>query len=263
MPNEEEIDENNESGRTYSKKISEYFYNKINVENINEFSGESDFSQEDIENYEIETTGDGKIVLSTTKKLIRYLKILIDVNAQKLNSELDNRITSAINTNLSSINNSLNNKSNINHVHNTSDVISLDTSLNNKANNSDLNNHINNLSNPHEVSLEQLGFIDSGWDSITVTQSSIHADNFPYCRKYGKIVSMKFTATMYKKFLKNTTVCTLKSKYRPNTHIYSFAYNARTGASIPFTIDTSGNLQFNIDVENGTGIRIYECYLTS
>ena len=104
---------------------------------------------------------------------------------------------------------------------------------------------------------------DTGWDSIPLTQTSLDATEYPYCRKYGKLVLLDFHAELHRKFAKSTIVFTLKSEYRPNHTLYGFAYKVGTGDCVTFNLYTNGDLKFNADVANGTKIRINECFFTS
>lgn len=168
----------------FSNNLSTYLYPKLNnIDNNNEFSNEeiNEFSL-DVEN--------GKINISTTKKLIKYLKAyskklannLYDNITSEVDSKLDtlrnsipntvqgivNDKVSSINSDIASIRNSLNNKANESHTHEISEVnnltnqiTSLNTSLTNKANTKDLTDHKTDKNNPHNVTLEQLGYDDS------------------------------------------------------------------------------------------------------
>lgn len=104
---------------------------------------------------------------------------------------------------------------------------------------------------------------DTGWDSTPTTQSdSGKLSNFPYCRKYGKLVILRLNAEAYQKITKDTTVFTLKSQYRPNYSIAGFAYKVGSGDCITYNLDSSGNLKFGTDVAMGTKIRIYDPLFT-
>ena len=80
MPNDEiEYNTNgdetpeHETGNVYSKKLSGYFYNKINT-----ISNNDEFTAEEITEYGLEEVN-GRINISTTKRLIKYLKSFIKV----------------------------------------------------------------------------------------------------------------------------------------------------------------------------------------
>lgn len=168
----------------FSNNLSTYLYPKLdNIDNNNEFSDEeiNDFSL-DVEN--------GKINISTTRKLIKYLKAyskklansLYDNITGEVDSKLDtlrnsipntvqgivNDKVSSINSEITSIQNSLNDKANGTHTHEISEVndltnqiTSLNTNLTYKANTKDLTDHKTDKNNPHNVTLEQLGYDDS------------------------------------------------------------------------------------------------------
>lgn len=176
-----------DDGTVYSVKISDYFYNKIEKVD-NGINDEKDFTNDEITTYELSTDDEGKINISTTSKLINYLKSFIKSKINKLSSDIDEVNTSIDELDAKKLNaenyvvdntlksnstnpvsnnvlfNKFNEKSNISHVHNKSDIISLNNDLstinnniNTKANNVDLINHINNKNNPHTVTKAQLG----------------------------------------------------------------------------------------------------------
>ena len=272
-----------EGGSLYSIRLTDYLYKKLNsVNNEDVLSGEEDFSENDISKYGL-TENDGKINISTTSKLIKYLKSLVYVNVERLNAKLDEKLDVldyVVDDELKSNSNNpvrnnvlydkfneftshLNNKSNLNHTHNITEVNSLNSMMGEKVDRSEFNNHVNNKSNPHNVNLSQLGFNDTGWDSAPLTQTSLSASDFPSCRRYGKMVLLRFNVTTYKTFKKNTTVFTLKSQFRPNHTVWGVAYKVGTGDSFTYTLETSGNLKFGTDIANGTSIRIYDCFFTA
>lgn len=265
-------------GSVYSLKLSGYFYNKLNnINNHDDISGEDDFTAEEINTYNLDET-DGKINISTTKKLVNYLKSLIKINVEKLdNAKLDKEdyvVDNELKNSSNPLSNSiiynkfneiigiLNNKSNLNHTHSIEEVRLLNNSMDLKADKTDLSNHTSNKNNPHGVNLSQLGFTDSGWDMTPLTQSSLSASDFPSCRKYGKMVILRFNAQMYKTFNANTTVFTLKTQYRPNHYVAGFAYKVGSGDCFTFSIETNGNLKFGTKIPSDTTVRIYVPFFT-
>lgn len=88
-----EYNDNNvptDSENYYATKISDYFYGKLNR------LEDDDFTEQDIIDYQLEdiVTNDGKFNISTTKKLIRYLKSFVKlylkdkVDASEYDSDL-------------------------------------------------------------------------------------------------------------------------------------------------------------------------------
>jgi len=163
-------------GSVYSLKLSGYFYNKINnINNEDEISGEDDFTENDISTYQLEENN-GKINISTTKRLIKYLKSLIKVNINRLDSEVDKKLNkdeyvidntlknsqnpvsnNIINNKFNEIIGILGNKSNISHTHSVDEVRSLNDTIDLKADKTQLSSHTSNKSNPHAVTKSQIG----------------------------------------------------------------------------------------------------------
>ena len=178
------IPSNNTEG--FSNNLSEYLYPKLPYVENDDGNGNAEFSEDDIEDYGLDVT-DNKINISTTHKLIKYLKSYVKKSVIKtslslrsefnnmisgINTSLENMITEAdvdakINTVVTNFNRSLNDKSTIGHVHDIEDItylnnkfITINNAIESKANTSDLTNHVNNKNNPHNVTLEQLGYND-------------------------------------------------------------------------------------------------------
>ena len=282
------------SENSYSAKISSYFYNKLNSIDVND-----DFTQDEINEYGLNVSN-GKINISTTVKLINYLKSYVksaknnldnvifelrrDVN-DKLDKKLnitDYKVDSQLNTNsknpltnkiisqnINRLDSLVNGKSNLGHTHEIDDINYLPITigdiydeLDEKASNDELQGHINNKTNPHNVTLAQLGITDTGWDEWPITQNSFSSDGGIYCRKYGKIVVITWSGEVYRNVKANATFCTLKTIYRPNHTVYGVAYKIGQGSSLTYSIGTDGKLIFGADVSNGTRIRIYDCFFT-
>lgn len=266
---------------SYSKKLSDYFYPKLNtISNENTISEEDDFTASELSEYDLDES-DGKIDISSTKKLIKYLKGFVEVNVKKLDSKIDTKLDSSdyvidnqlsgsspnpvansvLYNQISSINSLLNSKANLRHTHTMSDITSLSANLDTKANASDLSSHTTNTSNPHGVTLSQLGFNDTGWDNFPITASSWTGVGDFECRKYGKIVSLRIVVTAYKTFAKNSTIFTLKTQFRPNHTVHTYGYIS--GNPVPVAINSNGNVVIGGELGNNKGLRIYECYFGS
>ena len=159
-------------GSNYSVNLSNYFYTKLNsIRNSN------DFSNADITNYELDVSN-GNINISTTGKLINYLKSLINVNVSKLNSKIDTKLDSddyvvdtalksnstnpvtnkAINTKFTQIEGLFDNKSNVGHVHNMSEVNSLDTTIANLTNTIGTKSNLNHSHSANDISIDSQNF---------------------------------------------------------------------------------------------------------
>lgn len=274
-----------ETGHHFRSRISDYFYNKIS-----KISNDGDFTSEDIETYGLDGNNE-EINISTTSKLIKYLKAIIDINFVNIKSIVDNLsdeiegkldeskyiVDTVMNSNSNNpIANSLfytkyqelvNSKANVSHNHNMSDINSLnstlDNRLNSKTNVTDFNNHVNNKNNPHNVTLSQLGIEDTGWDFTALTQSSLKASNYPHCRKYGKMVVMDFHAKFNNNFKKNNAIFTLKSQYRPNHDYVGYGYLEGTGKCFTCIIYKDGRLVSGRDMDAGDVVRINACYFTA
>jgi len=284
------------SENSYSAKISSYFYNKLNSIDVN-----NDFTQDEINEYGLNVSN-GKINISTTVKLINYLKSyvkstkntlnnLIFELSEEVNSELDKKLNitdykvdSQLNTNsenpltnkiisqnINRLDSLVNGKSNLGHTHEIKDINYLPITigdiydeLDKKSSNDDLQGHINNKNNPHNVTLAQLGIEDTGWDNWPITQKSFPSTNGGiYCRKYGKMVIITWSGEVPKNVKANTTIlCTLKPIYRPNHTVYGVVYRIEKGTSFTYAINTDGTLIFGADVSKGTRVRIYDCFFT-
>lgn len=217
--------------RGFREKLSEYLYPKLTYINNRDENNDIEFSASDIERYGLEESN-GRINIVTTNKLINYLKSFVKKNINDVNEvignhessiselgskvsgledvidiesdSLENYINNSISNSFGILDETLDDKADINHTHNISDVNSLDNTLNtlndtvnSKANSVDLSNHINDKSNPHQTTLEQLGVIDSGWIRFNVTNSAMKhwsGQELEY-RKIGNIVHMRGAVT--------------------------------------------------------------------
>lgn len=207
-------------GSLYSTKLSGYFYNKINsIDNE-----EDDFSSEEISQYQLEENN-GKINISTTSKLIRYLKSLIKVNIERLDSKVDNKLNKSeyvidnelknsqnplsnnvIYNKFNEIMSALANKSNISHTHNINEISSLSTNIDLKANKTDLNNHTSNKNNPHGVTKSQIGLGNVSNVSIYTGSfsKSVGANDYEYIdvsipiEKWGRVYISCNNNTIYR-----------------------------------------------------------------
>ena len=230
----------------YGVKISPYFYNRMSRINI-----DSDFSLGDINTYNL-SVSNNQVDISTSKKLINYLKSLLRVNVNRLDSRIDDKLdktsyvvdsslktnsnnpvrNSVITNKVNDLQSAINTKSDISHTHTMSQVSSLNSTITNinteiskKANATDLTNHINNKKNPHEITLKQLGIDDTGWVELTYAKSGftpVFEDYPPEIRRVGDVVQVRHSVKTTKTFnLSSWTdylpICKLPVKFRPST----------------------------------------------
>lgn len=233
-------------GNYYGVKISPYFYNRMNRIDV-----DSDFSLNDISSYNL-SVSNNQVDISTSKKLINYLKSLLRVNVNKLDSKIDNKLdktsyvvdtslktnsnnpvrNSVVANKVNALQSAIDTKSDILHTHTMSQVSSLNATINGinteigkKANDTDLTNHINNKKNPHEVTLKQLGIDDTGWVKLTYAKSgftSVFEDNPPEIRRVGDVVQVRHSVKTTKTFnISSWTdympICKLPVEFRPST----------------------------------------------
>lgn len=207
MPNEEEYDTSGVSGEesinVISNNLSEYLYPKVNTISNDDGSGGVDFTEDEIRNYSLDVNNHGEINISTTKKLIKYLKSFVkkstnaiynnlrnefdgefDVLNDKydyienyVENDLSDSLRTYIDDEFASIDEILDDKANISHTHNISDInllqnnfTTLTNNINKKANSSDLVNHSNNKNNPHNVTLQQL---NATWSEVQTNDERI------------------------------------------------------------------------------------------
>ena len=239
----------------FSTELTQYLYPKLSS-----IANGGEFSAEEIEEYDL-TESNGQIVISTTKKLINYLKSFVKKSIKELESDIDDKLDKSdyivddalsnnsrnpvenkiINTKFGEIESSLNNKSNINHTHDFSGVnglnnkiTSIESDLSSKANNSDLTNHKNNKQNPHDVTASQLNI---NWQSTSV-------DGVYVCYPLNLIrITKTLHVTLSKENWANTLLV-IPSQFHPNYHIYFLPiHNFTVSQRLMCRINTNGVVQ--------------------
>lgn len=194
MANDEEIEvEYDRTGVTtstanntgFSEELSVYLYPKLNS-----IPNNGDFSAEDIQMYSLDVDNNN-INISTTKKLINYLKSFVKKSLKSINDRLDGKldiddyiIDEELDANSGNpvanraLYNEFENKASAIHNHEISDVNSLSSILDG------FGNHLDNFSNPHNVTPAQLGIVNK-WELKT---SGEHINI--YYNKYLQLVQI-------------------------------------------------------------------------
>lgn len=259
----------------FSAELSDYLYPKIYYIDNDDGEGNEEFTEDDIENYSLEVVDD-KINISTTRRLIKYLKAYARKAVENIDSRLDlicdkirdlydklAQLRQYIDAELEKIWAKINElydlldeKADAIHTHEISDIIGLRTILDTietKASKEDLANHVNNKKNPH--------MNDSGWQDAS--NSTIPAKQRPHCRKIGNLVIFTFHAQFTGRISAGSAVCKLKEEFRPDETVYGVVYKDYTslGDTAAYSIDKdTGNLTLGYAVTSGEIIRIHEVY---
>ncbi len=278
----------------FSEELSNYLYPKLTtIENYDE-NLVTEFTPNQIQEYGLETNSNQDIDISTTRKLIKYLKAY----SKKIVSGLTNRVEELENGKLNItdyiVDRGLSETSNnpvansvlyrelhdirmaigqcvgLEHAHNIEDIFGLGdalsglgNSLNYKLDETEFTNHTN-ADNPHNITLEKLGVNDiekTDTPSTVIGRSIKLTDGKPYCRKYGKMIFLNFNGTLKVQLGDGVTLFTLSEEFRPKRQVYCTVYRVGTGKTGTCRIGTDGKVWFGATLPKDETLRICECYM--
>lgn len=284
----------------FSEELSNYLYPKLNtIENYDE-NLVTEFTPSQIQQYGLETNSNEDIDISTTRKLIKYLKAY----SKKISSGLSNRVGELENGKLNItdyvVDRGLSETSNnpvansvlynelhdirmaigrcvgLEHAHNIDDVFGLGDALSdlgkqirNKLDSTTFTTHTN-ANNPHNITPSKIGLeyrydVDARYWSNPNKKVAFYSD-FPSCTKWGNIVFLNYDGELYMNLEKGKPIFTLKSAYRPKFTIRTTVYRVGTGKTGTCNINPNGDVtfgaSFNVETApNDVKLRISECYV--
>lgn len=277
----------------FSEELSNYLYPKLNtIENYDE-NLVTEFTPSQVQEYGLETNSNGDIDISTTRKLIKYLKAF----SKKISKSISDRVTDLENGKLNItdyiVDRGLSETSNnpvansvlyrelhdirmaigqcvgLEHAHNIEDIFGLGDALsglgnglNYKLDETEFTNHTN-ADNPHNITLEKLGVeeIENTKAEVLTLGRRIYSYESPYCRKYGKMIFLNFDGTLIADLDKGVALFTLREEFRPKRQVWCTVYRVGIGKSGTCKIGTDGKVWFGATLPHGESLRICECYM--
>ena len=280
----------------FSEELSDYLYPKLNnIENIDN-NGDVEFSSDELETYGLNESNN-KIDISSTKKLIKYLKSYakklvdsfssrleeldeskLDVSNYVIDDELKDDSSNPVANNvlyqqINDIIQTFDSYANLIHTHDISDINSLSselssirTDLNKKVSGTELANHVT-ANNPHNITLEKLGVDDYEDNDARKLSSILGAQHVSYtstprCRKYGKMVMMTYDGTVKSGVERGKALFILKDEYHPKSKVETTAYRVGTGKTATCNIDANGKVFFGGTLPSNDNVRINVTYMT-
>lgn len=279
----------------FSEELSDYLYPKLTtIENYDE-DLVTEFTPSQVQEYGLETNSNEDIDISTTRKLIKYLKAYSKKVGKSVSDrvdELETSLNGKLNISDYIIDRGLNESSNnpvansviykelrdlrqnfmdslLGHAHNIEDVFGLGDALsdlgnglNSKLDKIDFTNHTT-ANNPHNITLEKLGVVDieDSDAEVDTLGGKVYTYDFPYCRRYGKMIFFNFDGSLIADLDKGAGLFTLREEFRPKKQIYCTVYRVGTGKTGTCRIGTNGKVWFGANLQHGEKLRICECYL--
>lgn len=279
----------------FSEELSNYLYPKLTtIENYDE-NLVTEFTPNQVQQYGLETNSNQDINISTTRKLIKYLKAY----SKKIGDSLSNRVEELENGKLNItdyiVDRGLNETSNnpvansvlynelhdirqaigrcvgLEHAHNIDDVFGLGDALSglggeirSKLDTTTFTNHTLE-DNPHNITLEKLGIEDTENTNAKVISTGVaqrvYTYENPYCRKYGKMIFLNYDGSLIAELGKGVALFTLREEFRPKRQVWCTVYRVGTGKTGTCRIGTDGKVWFGATLPHGEKLRICEVYM--